>query len=77
MDTPYVYRIVDMTEVSELTKNTKNYGDKSERVQGDVLVRSPRRRRLTRVLTGMGATVLAEPGGGWRSPACTHCGSRC
>ncbi|MGH3844865.1 MAG: ABC transporter ATP-binding protein, partial [Pseudonocardiaceae bacterium] len=32
--------------------------------QRDVFVRSPRRGGLTRVLTGMGATVLAEPCGG-------------
>jgi ABC-2 type transport system ATP-binding protein len=30
----------------------------------DVFVRSPRRGGLTKVLTGMGAKVLAEPGGG-------------
>lgn len=30
----------------------------------DVFVRSPRRRGLTRVLTGMGARVLSEPCGG-------------
>jgi hypothetical protein len=30
----------------------------------DVFVRSPRRSGLTRVLTGMGARVLAEPCGG-------------
>ncbi|MGH3774212.1 MAG: hypothetical protein ACRDRR_00515 [Pseudonocardiaceae bacterium] len=43
-----------MTEVRELT----------ERFRRDVFVRSPRRNKLARVLTGMGATVLAEPGGG-------------
>ncbi len=32
--------------------------------QRDVFVRSPRRSGLTRVLTGMGATVLPEPDGG-------------
>ena len=32
--------------------------------QRDVFVRSPRRSGLTRVLTSMGATVLAEPGHG-------------
>jgi ABC-2 type transport system ATP-binding protein len=36
----------------------------AERFQRDVFVRSPRRRGLAKVLTGMGATVLAEPGGG-------------
>jgi hypothetical protein len=36
----------------------------TERFRRDVFVRSPRRGRLTKVLTGMGATVLAEPGGG-------------
>ncbi|MBV8993832.1 MAG: ATP-binding cassette domain-containing protein [Pseudonocardiales bacterium] len=34
------------------------------RLRGDVFVRTPRRGGLTRVLTGMGATVLPEPGGG-------------
>lgn len=49
---------------------TKDYGDKRTvnllplRFRRDVFVRSPRRGGLTRVLTGMGATVLAEPGGG-------------
>jgi ABC-2 type transport system ATP-binding protein len=33
-------------------------------LRGDVFVRSPRRGGLTKVLTGMGATVLPEPGGG-------------
>ncbi|MDQ3762844.1 MAG: ATP-binding cassette domain-containing protein [Actinomycetota bacterium] len=36
----------------------------AERFRRDVFVRSPRRSGLSRVLTGMGATVLAEPGGG-------------
>ncbi|MGH3683582.1 MAG: hypothetical protein ACRDRU_09205 [Pseudonocardiaceae bacterium] len=36
----------------------------TERFRGDVFVRSPRRGGLTKVLIGMGATVLAEPGGG-------------
>jgi ABC-2 type transport system ATP-binding protein len=36
----------------------------TEQFRRDVFVRSPRRGGLTRVLTGMGATVLAEPGGG-------------
>lgn len=48
----------------------KDYGYKnavnllSFRFRRDVFVRSPRRSGLTRVLTDMGATVLAEPGGG-------------
>jgi ABC-2 type transport system ATP-binding protein len=46
--------ITSMTEVRELTRQ----------LQHDVFVRSPRRGGLTRVLTGMGATVLAEPSGG-------------
>jgi hypothetical protein len=46
--------IVDMIEVCELTKQ----------VQCDVFVRSPRRSGLARVLTDMGATVLAESGRG-------------
>ncbi|MEO7196829.1 MAG: ATP-binding cassette domain-containing protein [Pseudonocardiaceae bacterium] len=36
----------------------------AERLACDVFVRSPRVRGLTKVLTGMGATVRAEPGGG-------------
>lgn len=36
----------------------------AECVRCDVFVRSPRRSGLTKVLVGMGATVLAEPGGG-------------
>jgi ABC-2 type transport system ATP-binding protein len=36
----------------------------TERCRRDVFVRSPRRSGLTRVLTGMGARVLPEPGGG-------------
>ncbi len=46
--------ITSMTEVRELTRQLRR----------DVFVRSPRRGGLTRVLTGMGATVLAEPSGG-------------
>jgi ABC-2 type transport system ATP-binding protein len=46
--------IAGMMEVREPTKQ----------VRRDVFVRSPRRGGLTRVLTSMGATVLAEPGGG-------------
>ena len=46
--------IVGVIEISELT----------EQVQHDVFVRTPRRSGLARVLTGMGATVLAEPGHG-------------
>lgn len=46
--------IVGMIEVGELTKQ----------VRRDVYVRSPRRSGLTKVLTAMGATVLAEPGHG-------------
>ncbi|MGH3985247.1 MAG: ABC transporter ATP-binding protein [Pseudonocardiaceae bacterium] len=47
-------RLVAESSTQELT----------HRLWGDVFVRSPRRSGLTRVLTGMGATVLAEPGGG-------------
>jgi ABC-2 type transport system ATP-binding protein len=36
----------------------------TERLRRDVFVRSPRIGGLTKVLTGMGATVRAEPGGG-------------
>jgi ABC-2 type transport system ATP-binding protein len=36
----------------------------AQRFRRDVFVRTPRRGGLTRVLTDMGATVLAEPGGG-------------
>lgn len=39
-------------------------GELIERFQRDVLVRSPRRSGLTRVLTSMGATVRTEPHGG-------------
>lgn len=39
-------------------------GELTERCRRDVFVRSPRSGGLTRVLTSMGATVLAEPGGG-------------
>jgi hypothetical protein len=59
--------IADMIEVREMTKD---YDDKravnllSLRLRRDVFVRSPRRGGLSRVLIGMGATVLAEPGGG-------------
>lgn len=38
-------------------------GQLIDRFQRDVLVRSPRRSGLTRVLTGIGATVRAESGG--------------
>lgn len=40
-----------MTEVTEL----------SEPLRRNVFVRTPRRSGLTRILTGMGATVIAEP----------------
>jgi ABC-2 type transport system ATP-binding protein len=46
--------IAGMTEVRELTRQPRR----------NVFVRSPRRGGLTRVLTSMGATVLAEPGHG-------------
>jgi predicted transcriptional regulator of viral defense system len=46
--------IASMIEAPELTEQSLR----------DVFVRSPRRGGLTRVLTGMGATVSAEPGGG-------------
>jgi hypothetical protein len=46
--------IAPMIEVRELPKH----------VEDDVFVRSPRRSGLTKVLTSMGATVLAEPGHG-------------
>lgn len=36
----------------------------TDRFRRDVFVRTPRRGGLTRVLSGMGATVLAEPSGG-------------
>jgi hypothetical protein len=36
----------------------------TERFRADVFVRSPRRGGLTKVLSSMGATVVAEPGGG-------------
>jgi hypothetical protein len=46
--------ISDMNETRESTRQGPR----------DVFVRSPRRSGLTRVLTGMGARVLAEPCGG-------------
>ena len=36
----------------------------SKHFEGHVFVRSPRRSGLTKILTSMGATVLAEPGHG-------------
>ncbi len=55
-----------MSEIRELSKDIAETSmrELTERFQGDVFVRSPRRSGLTRVLTGMGATVLAEIGGG-------------
>ena len=47
-------RLIAETSTQELT----------DRFWRDVFVRSPRRSGLARVLTGMGATVLAEPSGG-------------
>ena len=47
-------RLIAETSMRELT----------DRFWRDVFVRSPRRGGLTKVLTGMGATVLAEPSGG-------------
>jgi ABC-2 type transport system ATP-binding protein len=52
--------IVAMTEARELPKS---HDDERETLEADVLVRCPRRGALTRVLTAMGATVLAEPDG--------------
>ena len=52
--TPPAGSIAGMTEVCELTGQLRR----------EVFVRSPRRSGLTRVLTSMGATVLAEPGHG-------------
>jgi hypothetical protein len=46
--------VMCMIEVCELAKQARC----------DVFVRSPRRGGLTRLLTGMGATVLTEPGPG-------------
>lgn len=46
--------MASMTEVQEQTTQLRH----------DVFVRTPRRNGLTRVLTGTGATVLAEPGHG-------------
>ena len=51
---PACGNIVGMIEVRELPQPG----------QRDVFVRSPLRSGLTRVLTSMGATVLAEPGHG-------------
>jgi hypothetical protein len=51
---PVCGNIADMTEARNLTRQLRR----------SVFVRSPRRSGLTRVLTSMGATVLAEPGHG-------------
>lgn len=74
--------IAGMIEVRELTMETTTR-QLTERCRRDVFVRSPRRGGLTRVLTGMGAEVLAEPSGGlsvtgmdaWRiaAAAAEHC----
>ena len=73
--------IVDMIGIRELTKD-HTFHELTQRFQRDVFVRTPRRGGLTKVLTGMGATVLAEPDGGlsvtgmdaWKiaSAAATH-----
>ncbi|MGH3835188.1 MAG: hypothetical protein ACRDSF_05725 [Pseudonocardiaceae bacterium] len=52
-----------MIETRELTKDYATR-ELTQPIRHDVFVRSPRRSGLTRVLTGMGATVLAEPSGG-------------
>jgi len=74
--------MASMIEIPELTKDDYATQKLTKRFQRDVFVRSPRRSGLTKVLTGMGATVLAEPTGGlsvtgidaWRiaSAAATH-----
>lgn len=51
---PACGNIAGMIETPELTTQLRR----------NVFVRSPRRSGLTRVLTSMGATVLAEPGHG-------------
>ena len=55
--------IADMIELSELTKDHAPH-KMTKRCPREVFVRSPRRSGLTKVLTGMGATVLAEPDAG-------------
>lgn len=58
--------LADMSEIRELSRDLTETSRRelTERFRGDVFVRSPRRGGLTKVLTGMGATVLAEIGGG-------------
>jgi hypothetical protein len=64
--------IASMIEVRKLTRdhsdkravNRLSFTGCPERFQCDVFVRSPRRGGLTKVLTGMGATVLTELDGG-------------
>jgi hypothetical protein len=53
-------RLPGMVELRQLIKDAESAG----RGPGDVFVRTPRRGGLTKLLTGMGATVHAEPGGG-------------
>jgi ABC-2 type transport system ATP-binding protein len=52
--------IVGMIELDDLTKDPAPY-ELTKRFPRQVFVRSPRRSALTKVLTGMGATVLTEP----------------
>jgi ABC-2 type transport system ATP-binding protein len=58
--------IAGMSEVRELTNDITKTSVRAltERFRRDVFVRSPRRGGLIKVLTGLGATVLVEPGGG-------------
>lgn len=63
---PAYGNIPGMSEAREQADNITQTStpERTEQVRGDVFVRSPRRAGLSRVLTGMGATVLAEPSGG-------------
>jgi ABC-2 type transport system ATP-binding protein len=73
--------IAGMIELRELTTDHATR-ELTKRFPREVFVRSPRRSGLTKVLTSMGATVLAEPDGGlsvtgmdaWKiaSAAATH-----
>jgi ABC-2 type transport system ATP-binding protein len=56
--------IAGMIEIRELIKDYGDTRELTERCRRDVFVRSPRRGGLSRMLTSMGATVLAEPSGG-------------
>jgi ABC-2 type transport system ATP-binding protein len=58
-------KLITKTSTRELSERLDtSMRELTERFRRDVHVRTPRRGGLTKVLTGMGATVLAEPDGG-------------